>query len=333
MKRACNPWKISLTNNDSTSLGANISASTRTRDSSKSQPWVGRLQIVAAAVLWSTSGLFVKSDWFDAWPKDSRGIQIAFWRAAFGFFLLIPFIRKWTWHWIFIPMGIAFVTMVATFMTAMVLGAAANAIWLQYLAPAWVVLYSFAFERKSPSRADLRMLLWCLSGVLLILIVGISGGTGLPAIGFGIASGVAYAAVVVMIRSLPEVDSALLITVNHAATILLLAPWALQADMIQPSAYFALAFFGLVQMSIPYVLFARGLRTTSSTEASILTLIEPVILPMWVYLAWGNHPEYQAPHWSTLLGGGLILVGLLNRYLPALWRGRPTELPPPSSLE
>lgn len=233
----------------------------------------------------------------------------------------------------FIPLGIAFVSMVATFMTAMVFGAAANAIWLQYLAPAWVVLYAYFFERRAPSKADMRMLFLCLSGVLLILVIGISGGTGLPAIGFGIASGISYAAVVIMIRSLPDVDSALLITINHAATILLLGPWALQADFIQPSAYFALAFFGLVQMSIPYVLFARGLRTTSSTEASVLTLIEPVILPMWVYIAWGNHPEYEAPHWSTLVGGGFILIGLLNRYLPALWRGKATQMPPPSALE
>ena len=67
--------------------------------------------------------------------------------------------------------------------------------------------------------------------------------------------------------------------------------------------------FGLFQMALPYVIFARGLRSITSQEATVIGLLEPVLLPVWVYLAWGEVP---AP-W-TVIGGGLILAGLLLRY-------------------
>jgi drug/metabolite transporter, DME family len=71
-----------------------------------------------------------------------------------------------------------------------------------------------------------------------------------------------------------------------------------------------LAAFGLFQMGLPYLLFARGLRSVSSQEASLISLLEPVLVPVWVYLAWGDKPA-----WWTLGGGGLILTGLAIRYL------------------
>ncbi len=67
-------------------------------------------------------------------------------------------------------------------------------------------------------------------------------------------------------------------------------------------------------------MFARGLRSTSSPEASVLTLIEPVLVPLWVYLAWHHHPSYEAPRWWTWAGGGMIMLGLLGRYVPLMLR-------------
>jgi hypothetical protein len=40
-----------------------------------------------------------------------------------------------------------------------------------------------------------------------------------------------------------------------------------------------------------------------------------LLVPVWVFLAWHGEPNYQAPRWWTFVGGGLILTGLLLRYL------------------
>ena len=65
-----------------------------------------------------------------------------------------------------------------------------------------------------------------------------------------------------------------------------------------------------VQVAVPYILFARALRAITAQEAALITLIEPVLNPLWVLVVW--HQEI-ATH--TFIGGGFILAALLLRYL------------------
>lgn len=278
--------------------------------------------VLLAAVLWSTSGLFAKAPWFDAWPVESRGILLAFFRSLFALVVLLPLIRRPEWRPAMIPMMICFAVMVWSFMSAMVYGPAANAIWLQYLSPAWVLLGAVTILKDRVRRADLRMFAFCLAGVSLIIAMGLRDDGTAYATAMALLSGISFAGVVLSIRAMNDVDSAWLITLNHAATVLLLLPWAWTSyQPIQPSAYVALGVFGVVQMSIPYLLFTHGLRRISSPEASMLILAEPILVPVWVYIAWHHHPSYESPSWWIFAGGGLILMGLVQRYLPAVARG------------
>ncbi len=283
--------------------------------------WKGRLQIAIAATLWSTSGFFAKAPWFDAWPADSRGLLIAFWRSLFAILILLPLIRKPAWRWPMIPMVLCFAVMVWSFMSAMVHGPAANAIWLQYLCPVWVMLASLFLFKEKIGGSDIRMFAFCVAGVTLILACEMIRGRTLYATILGLVSGLGLAGVLLSMRGLRDVDPAWLITLNHTGTVVLLAPWAWAGHQpIDASAYWALGFFGIFQMSVPYVLFARGLRRISSPEASVLALIEPILVPIWVFVAWHHHPTYEAPAWWTWVGGALITLGLLSRYAPAMLR-------------
>ena len=53
---------------------------------------------------------------------------------------------------------------------------------------------------------------------------------------------------------------------------------------------FTLLAFGVVQMALPYMLFARGLREIGTAEAGLIGLIEPILNPIWVVLAVGEWP-------------------------------------------
>lgn len=278
--------------------------------------WLGPLEIAMAAVLWSTSGFFAKSPWFESWPTETRGLLLAFWRSLFAMLLLIPLVRKPEWRWQMLPMVLCFVTMIWSFMTAMVNGSAANAIWLQYIAPAWVILLGSLFLKELPTRDDMVMFVFCAAGVGLIVAMELNFGS-IYATMMGILSGITYAGVILCLRSMRGVDSVWLIALNHGGSALLLLPWVLQNTHSVPvNSYVALAMFGFFQMSLAYILFARGLRTTGAAEASLLSLIEPLLLPVWVFIAWRHHPQYQAPPVWTWIGGGLILIGLVSRYLP-----------------
>lgn len=287
-----------------------------------------------AAVLWSTSGLFVKAPWFDGWPEEIRGTMLGFWRSLFAALILIPLIRRPVWRPQLIPMVLCFAVMVWSFMAAMVNGPAANAIWLQYLSPAWVMVGGVLLLRERVQSADLRMFAFCLSGVLLILVMEMLGGGNLYATAMGILSGLAFAGVVLSIRVMRDVDAAWLMALNHSATVLMLGPWVWhRPEQIAIGGYAALALFGVFQISLPYLLFARGLRTVSSPEASVLALVEPVLVPMWVFIAWHHHPSYQPPAWWAWAGGGLILFGLLSRYLPPLLRAAAPRVVHPSNRD
>jgi drug/metabolite transporter (DMT)-like permease len=71
-----------------------------------------------------------------------------------------------------------------------------------------------------------------------------------------------------------------------------------------------LAGFGILQMAVPYVLFAYSLQRIAGHEATGIGLVEPLLVPLWAYLAWGDRPA-----WWTFVGGAFILIGLANRYL------------------
>jgi len=274
----------------------------------------GRILVLLAGVLWSTSGLFAKSPFFDDWPAESRGLVLACWRALFAGLLMLPLVRRPKWTPRLVPSALSFAVMTVTFLSSMVLTTAANTIWLQHTAPAWVFLMGLVLLGERAARRDLVLLIFALSGVGLILAFEIRGQSPLG-VALALLSGLTYAGVVVSLRAMRDADNAWVVAVNQLATFALLLPVVAWIGVWPtPGQLVVLACFGIFQMGLPYLLFARALRSIPGHEASVIVLIEPILVPVWVFLAWRHTPTYSPPAWWTLLGGGLILGGLLLRY-------------------
>ena len=196
------------------------------------------------------------------------------------------------------------------YLTGMTLTTAANTIWLQNLAPSWVFLYTLLFFRESPAREDFIPLVLGLFGVGTILFFEIQGQDQIGVIA-GILSGMTYAGVIVFMRRLRELNTAWLVFLCHAVSAVVVLPLLLYYQIWPTLTQFlVLVAFGVLQTGIPYLLFAAALRHIPSQEAVALGLLEPVVLPLWVYLVWGE----QAAPW-TLVGAGFILTGLFLRYV------------------
>lgn len=268
--------------------------------------WQARGLVLSAAILWSTSGLFVKAPYFAGWP----GPVLAFWRALFACVVLLPLVRQARWSWKLLPMTALFAGMNYAYLSAMAEGSAANAIWLQCTAPVWVLLVGvFVFGERAIWR-DWLLVAFVAAGVGVILFYE-SRGADLVASGWGLASGFFYAGVVLSLRQLRAFHPVWLSALNHLVTVAVLAPWALRGDYFPSGIQWALlAGLGILQMGVPYVLFTQGLRRIAGHEATGIGMLEPLLIPLWVYLAWGERPA-----WWTVLGGGLILVGLAIRYI------------------
>jgi drug/metabolite transporter (DMT)-like permease len=73
----------------------------------------------------------------------------------------------------------------------------------------------------------------------------------------------------------------------------------------------SVAFLGIVQIGISYILFIRGVTTgTRPLDASIIGFIEPLLNPVWVFLALGEQPSAWA-----LLGGAIIITTVIAHTL------------------
>lgn len=291
----------------------------------------GRLLVFAAGLLWSTNGFFAKAPFFNAWPLGVvglwdlelpvRGPVLAFWRAIFATLVLLPFVRNPRWHPLLVPLTLVFAVMNFTFLAAMSYTTAANAIWLQNTGPVWVFLIGVFFLGEKVDMSDWAMLGLNALGVGLILTFELQSGVGsMAGVIYALLSGITYAAVVLHIRVLRTEDSAWLIMLNHLVTAILFAPyvvWQSQSHALWPTGWQwpTLIAFGVLQMGTPYLLFARGLKSIPGHEASGIGLVEPLLVPLWVWLAWSSDPTYESPRWWTFVGGGCILVGLIVKFI------------------
>jgi drug/metabolite transporter (DMT)-like permease len=279
-------------------------------------PAMGRLLIALAALLWSTGGAFTKvltKDTFLGLSDPAvHPLQIACFRALFASLVLLPTVRRKdiSIRPMMLAMVISFAIMNATFISAMAWGTAANAIVLQYTAPMWMYLASVWWLGEPADRRNLAALSVGLIGIGVIFVGGWQKGQ-LPVVGIGLVSGLSYAGVLIFLRVLRDVSSRWLTVVNHLFGGLVLIP--LVFDMASPSAaqFAVLFFYGGLQMGLPYWLVARGLRSVSPQEAGTITLLEPILNPLWAYLI-----AKEVPSQFEWIGGAFILGALAWRYWP-----------------
>ncbi|MFL5328468.1 MAG: DMT family transporter [Gemmataceae bacterium] len=277
-----------------------------------------RLQIVVAAILWSLSGFFSKA----LTEPTALGVnephlsvwQIAFYRTLFAGLFLVPTLPGTPFR----PRPLVGIMMACfaflniSFMTAMVHGTAANAILLQYTAPAWLLLAGLVVFKESIDRRGVIVLGGGLGGITLILVGNWAGDRAL-AITAALASGVAYAAVLICLRLLKDQPANWLTVLNLMGSALVLLPVILFESLPTVKQLVWLALFGCLQFGLPYWLMARALHHVSALEAGLLTLLEPALNPVWAFLV---APATERPTQWTLFGGAMI-GSLAIRYWPA----------------
>ena len=284
-------------------------------DSRKQSKLAGRLLVAVAALMWSSGGVFARWPGFEAWPEIERGALLAFWRALFAGLVLMPAVRRPRFDRLLVPLVISFAAMNISYLTAMILTTPANAIWLQNAAPWWVFLISAVLFRDPVVRRDLVPLVFGMLGVGTILCFELMNASGQSLVGIscGVLAGVFFAAVIVLMAKLSKENPAWLVMMNLAVAAAIMLPWVIYLGRWPSLEQLAvLGAFGTFQMAVPYVLFIRGLRSISAQEAVTIALIEPVLIPVWAFVAWGITAS-----WWTFIGAALILTGLLLRY--AFW--------------
>jgi len=261
-----------------------------------------RLYLLGGAVLWSTGGFFIKE-------IDAGATSITFFRCLFAGLLLAPAVAGRRFPSppdIVVSIGL-FALLLGLYVGATKETTAANAIFLQYTAPLYVIAFAPALLGERLRSRDAVPFAICLGGIA-VLFIGSSGSGDVVGLLLGAGSGFFYGLFLLWLRRVSHADP-VAITFANCMGVAVLFSFALLKRDVDAEDLALLFIMGAVQFALPYLLFTRGLREVESAEASLLALVEPVLNPVWVALFYGEEPTV-----ATVIGGAVIITGLAVRY-------------------
>jgi drug/metabolite transporter, DME family len=262
------------------------------------------LAMVGAALLWSTGGLFLKIVHIDPLSKSAlrsiaaaRRIRVRPPRDA----------RSW--------FGVSVYALVMLlFVCANNLTTAANAIFLQYTAPIYVLILEPVFLGTKFRARDLGFVAVALVGMALFFVGHLEAG-GMTGNVLALGSGVCLALLFLVARSQREDENGRWQAVTFGNVLLcamvglyfLVAPAGFEWPSTSGETA-AIVFLGVVQIGISYALFAFAISGISALEATLLGMLEPLLNPVWVFLGTGERPS----EWA-LVGAALIIASIVAR--------------------
>lgn len=271
-------------------------------------PRGGRLLVAAAALLWSTGGLAIKLV-----PLDALGV--VFWRALLTVAFLVAVFRPSLERWkkASLATAVVYALMILTFVTATKWTTAANAIFLQYTGPFYVLALGPWLLKETFRKADAVAIAVALSGMSLFFVGRLEGGH-LAGNLMGVVSGVFFGLTVLLLRRDQSRDPMASVFLGNVLAGAIALPFAWGHLALDVKGFAVVAFLGIVQMGVAYILFVRGLSVVPAAEASLLGMLEPTFNPLWAYLGLGERPSGWA-----LLGGAIVLGAVAGR---TLWGAR-----------
>lgn len=276
-------------------------------DSLKKKTSVSPLLLVfGAAVLWSTGGLFIKATQLTAF-------ELSFGRSLLAAITIAIFTRREGFgiNKVSAITSILYAALIILFVLATKLTTAANAIFLQYTAPVYVLILEPIFYKEKFRARDFVTVALCVVGMSLFFVgklrpEDVSGNL------LALASGVCFALFFLLMRhsKARDVNRASSAIYGNLIAVAICAPAFLGVIKrgISTSDFACIAYLGIVQIGFAYLLFtlamARGVR---SLDAGIIGYIEPVLNPVWVFLFIGERPSGWA-----IVGGLIIIASVLT---------------------
>jgi drug/metabolite transporter (DMT)-like permease len=262
------------------------------------------LLLALCGLFWSTAGALIKLvHWHPAAIWSMRSI-IA---AAALYAIRRPSLTGITRAEIAAAIALAATT--GLFVLANKLTTAANAILIQYSAPVWVALLGRWFLGERATRLDWLAIVVVLGGIALFFadeleIDHVEGNL------VALASGVAFAFGAMTMRRVAtarvRVDPLRAMFLGNVLGAVLGAPFLATTPLPDAAGWAALAALGLVQQAAAYFCYAAAIRHATALDVMLVPIIEPILSPIWVAIAFSEQPGPWA------LAGGLIVIGAVT---------------------
>jgi drug/metabolite transporter (DMT)-like permease len=270
----------------------------------------GRVYVALAAVAWSLAGLLQRGLSVNI-PTQLAGRAFF---AVIATFAFVGFTERRNTALAFRAIGrvglvIAALMAVATgaFIVALNYTSVANVLFLQALAPILAALLASAFGEKVERRT------WAAMAIAVVGVAVMIGGPGHPGgVGLSLALtvSVAFAILIVLTRHHRDVSMAPASCLSQLIVLVLAAPFA-APETIGGKDLLLLVAMGFGPLGVGLVCLTIGGRLVPAAEVALITLLEIVLGPLWVWLALSEQPGT-----ATIVGGVVVLAAVVYQAAP-----------------
>ena len=288
---------------------------------------VGVVLVAAAAVTWSFGGAIAREIATpDPWT-------IVFWRASWAaVFLILFMLLRDGWRgtialfrgmgWPGIGVACSFATASTTFIIALQITTVANILLVQSGVPLVAALMAWLIFREHVTLPTWIAIAAVILGVAIMVSDSLTGRVSPLGSVLSVIVTLAFSAGVVITRRFAHVRMApaccLGTLISAAVAAILTTGYAVTfRDM-------GLLFtFGALNLGLGFVFFTTGVRRLPASIAALISTLETVLGPIWV---WFTHDE--VPSFRTILGGAIILAALVAHLIwQLIKRGEPESVP------
>jgi drug/metabolite transporter (DMT)-like permease len=179
---------------------------------------------------------------------------------------------------------------------------------LQYTSPIYVALLGAWFLEERATWLDWTTILVVMFGMVLFFLDDLTTG-GFWGNVCAISSGVTFACFVLFMRKQKNDSPLESVFLGNILTALIGFPFMFRT-MPTASSWVGLLLLGVLQLGLSHVLYSVAIKHVTALEAILISVIEPILNPLWVLLALG-----EAPGPWAFFGGSIVLVSVTIRYV------------------
>ena len=266
----------------------------------------GQVYIVLAALAWSTAGVLQRE------LEVNTATQIAG-RAVFAALALLVFVAAMERGHVVsaftsmraASLAVAALTALASgcFIVALNHTTVANVLFMQAASPIAAALIAWVALRESISRRTVVAMAVALVGVGL-MVGGPGGAQGLGLV-LSVVMMFAFALGVVITRHRRDISMAPAICLSQIFLIVAAAPFA-EPGTIGSRDLLFMVILGVGQMGLGLAFLTLGARLIPAAEVALITLLEIVLAPLWVWLTIS-----ETPATATLVGGVVLIAAVI----------------------
>lgn len=270
----------------------------------------GALLVFGAAAVWSFGGAISRAlSITDSWT-------VVFWRSFFATAFLLGFMlwREGTrgtrelftsMGWAGVGVGLCFTTASTAFVVSLAYTTVANVLLIQAGVPLIAALMTFLLFGERITVATWAAITAVIAGVGIMVSASLGSHVSLVGDGLAILIALVFAAATVITRRHSEVRMMPAVCLGTLMAGAL--AFAMSGSLaVGPRDGVLLVMFGALNLGLGMAFFVTGARLLPSALAALISVAEPVLGPLWVWLIHGEVPGSR-----TLIGGSVVFAALL----------------------